>query len=110
MITPSIIKKSELEGALRMDAEYYQPEYLALNKKLQDKNPQLLKDISEIVYGTTPEGGVFEETGIPFIRSQNFDDLLIDTSNLVFCSEKFHTQNKKSEIKSGDILFAAVGA
>jgi len=28
MITYSIIQKLQLEGALRLDAEYYQPEYL----------------------------------------------------------------------------------
>ena len=27
MITYSIIQKSQLEGAKRLDAEYYQPEY-----------------------------------------------------------------------------------
>jgi len=110
MINYSIIKKSQLEGAYRLDAEYYQPEYLELNQKLQNSNPVFLKNVSKIVYGTTPKGGFFEETGIPFIRSQNFNDFIIDNSDLVFCSEKFNIQNKKSEIKSGDILFAAVGA
>jgi len=28
MIAYSIIQKSQLEGGLRLDAEYYQPEYL----------------------------------------------------------------------------------
>lgn len=30
----SVIQKSQLEGGLRLDAEYYQPEYLELTKKL----------------------------------------------------------------------------
>lgn len=106
----SIIQKTQLEGAHRLDAEYYQPEYLILDTKLKSQKSKLFKDISEIVYGTTPSGGVFEENGIFFIRSQNFSNLLVDTSDIVFCSEKFHSQNKKSEIKPGDILFAAVGA
>ena len=38
MITYSIIKKSELEGALRLDAEYYQPEYLNINSKIKNQN------------------------------------------------------------------------
>lgn len=91
-----------------MDAEYYQPEYLDLFSKI--KNKIFLKDISEIVYGTTPEGGIFEQSGVPFIRSQNFSNLLIEDNNLVFCSQKFHERNKKSEVLPGDILFAAVGA
>jgi len=106
----SIIQKSQLEGALRMDAEYYQQEFLDLNLKLKNQKSKLLREIGEVVYGTTPPGGIFEKTGIPFIRSQDFSDLIVDTSDLVFCSEKFHNQNKKSRIKPGDILFAAVGA
>ena len=95
---------------MRLDAEYYQPEYLNLISKIKNQKSKLLAEIGEIVYGTTPSGGMFEQSGIPFIRSQNFSNLLIDTSNLVFCSEKFNKQNKKSNIKPGDLLFAAVGA
>src|SRR3989344_74702 len=110
MITFSIIQKSQLEGALLLDAEYYQPEYLNLISKIKSQESKFIGEIGRVVYGTTPSGGIFEEKGIPFVRSQNFSDLLIDTSDLVFCSEKFHNQNKKSAIQSGYILFAAVGA
>ncbi len=110
MITFSIIKKSQLEGAFRLDAEYYQPEYLELKSKLQIQNPKSLGEIGKVAYGTTPHGGFFEKSGIPFIRSQNFSNLLVDTSDLVFCTKEFHKQNKKSAIHPGDIWFAAVGA
>jgi len=110
MITYSIIQKSQLEGGLRLDAEYYQPEYLILNSKLKNQRSKLLGEVGKVAYGTTPHGGVFEKSGIPFVRSQNFSNLLIDTSNLVFCTKEFHQQNKKSVIRPGDILFAAVGA
>jgi restriction endonuclease S subunit len=110
MITYSIIQKSQLEGALRLDAEYYQPEYLNLISNLKSQKSKFLGEIGKVAYGTTPQGGIFEKSGIPFIRSQNFSNLLIDTSDLVFCTKEFHQQNKKSAIQPGDILFAAVGA
>ena len=110
MTTYSIIQKSQLEGALRLDAEYYQPGYLNLISNLKSQKSKTLGEIGRVAYGTTPSGGVFEKSGIPFVRSQNFSNLLIDTSDLAFCSEKFHNQNKKSAIKPDDILFAAVGA
>jgi restriction endonuclease S subunit len=110
MITYSIIKKSQLEGATRLDAEFYQPEYLKFDQEIKIKKNKQLRDVGEIVYGTTPKGGHFEKNGIPFVRSQNFSNLIIDKSNLVFCKKNFHDRNKKSGIKSGDILFAAVGA
>ena len=105
----SIIQKSQLEGALRLDAEYYQPEYLELVDKLNEFRKFKIGEISDIVYGTTPTGGIFEENGVPFVRSQNFSLLNID-ENIVYCSESFHKQNKKSKVESGDILFAVVGA
>ncbi|PIS13558.1 MAG: hypothetical protein COT67_01095 [Candidatus Tagabacteria bacterium CG09_land_8_20_14_0_10_41_14] len=106
----SIIQKSQLEGGLRLDAEYYQPEYLDLIANLKSQKSKTLGEIGKVAYGTTPSGGVFDKSGIPFVRSQNFSNLLIDRSELVFCTEEFHKQNKKSAIKPGDILFAAVGA
>ncbi|KPJ56023.1 hypothetical protein AMJ49_05880 [Parcubacteria bacterium DG_74_2] len=109
MITYSIIQKSQLEGALRLDAEYYQPKFLELIKNLKSQKSKLLGEIDEVIYGTTPSGGVFEKKGIPFIRSQNFSLLNIN-DDFVFCSENFHQQNKKSKVEPGDILFAAVGA
>jgi len=110
MITYSIIQKSQLEGALRLDAEYYQSEYLSLISKIKSQKSKFLGEIGKVAYGTTPQGGIFEQSGIPFIRSQNFSNLLVDTSDLVFCTKEFHQQNKKSAIQPGDILFAAVGA
>jgi restriction endonuclease S subunit len=53
MITYSIIRKSQLEGALRLDAEYYQPEYLNLISKLKTQKSKLLNNIlqEELFYG-----------------------------------------------------------
>jgi restriction endonuclease S subunit len=109
MITCSIIKKTQLEGAHRLDAEYYQPEYLDIVKKLKGFQNIYIGQISKVVYGTTPTGGFFEKKGVSFIRSQNFSLLSID-NDFVFCSDEFHSQNKKSKVVPGDILFAAVGA
>jgi len=106
----SIILKSQLEGAKRLDAEYYQPEYLDNDKLLRRFNLHKIADIADVVYGTTPKGASFSEHGVPFIRSQNFDNSLIKISELVYCSEDFHNRNRKSEVMPSDILFAAVGA
>ncbi len=109
-MTFSIIQKSQLEGAKRLDAEYYQPEYLENDKKILKFKNDHIGNFASVVYGTTPSGASFLEEGVPFVRSQNFNSSMVDEPNLVFCSEEFHKRNKKSEIKRGDILFAAVGA
>jgi restriction endonuclease S subunit len=105
----SIVKLSELEGAKRLDAEYYEPVFNS-PKTLYKFNIRKLSAISEIAYGTTPPGGMFEETGIPFVRSQNFIMGMVNKAEIVFCNSEFHERNKKSAIRPGDILFAAVGA
>jgi len=108
MAVYSVIKLSELEGAKRIDAEYYEPIFDSL-KTLYKFDVRKLNTISDIAYGTTPPGGIFEEMGIPFIRSQNFTLGMINKAEIVYCNSDFHEQNKKSAIRPGDILFAAVG-
>jgi len=106
----SVIRKSQLEGAMRLDAEYYQPKYIQWTKHIEDIGYSELRAIGKIAYGTTPTGGVFEESGIPFIRSQNFTLLNVDVPSLAYCSDEFHRQNLKSVVKPADVLLAAVGA
>ena len=45
----SIIQKSQLEGAMRLDAEYYQPEYLEISKKIKLLNHSTLGEIISIL-------------------------------------------------------------
>jgi restriction endonuclease S subunit len=46
MITYSIIKKSQLEGAHRLDAEYYQPEYLELIDNLDKLGAVPIREVA----------------------------------------------------------------
>jgi len=46
MITYSIIQKSQLEGSHRLDAEYYQPEYLDITKNLNKLKAIPIKEIA----------------------------------------------------------------
>lgn len=46
MITYSVIQKSQLEGAKRIDAEYYQPEYFKYIETLNNLGAQPIKEIA----------------------------------------------------------------
>ena len=46
MITYSIIDKSQLEGAHRLDTEYYQPEYLEIVKNLDKLKAVPIKEVA----------------------------------------------------------------
>lgn len=66
----SYIQKSQLEGALRLDAEYYQPKYLDLTVKLSNlKHSQQINNFAKVLRGKNPIK--YTETGIPVIRAVN---------------------------------------
>lgn len=114
MITYSIIQKSQLESAKRLDAEYYQPEFLSNVEKLKNFGFHTLEEMSitDITKGETPlwRGDDYLSLGIPFLRSENLISSGLDLSNIVFVSEKVHERMKRSKIYPNDILIAIVGA
>ena len=79
MITYSLIKKSELEGALRMDAEYYQPEYLDYKKKLLSIAHVKLGEISFVTDGEHGSPIFDENSGIKYFSAQHPQDGFIDS-------------------------------
>lgn len=113
-MTYSIIQKSKPEGAKRLDAEYYQPEYLDNSEKIKNFGFDKLQSLSliDITKGETPlwRGDGYLDQGIPFLRSENLIPAGLNLSNLVFVSEKVHERMKRSKIYPDDILIAIVGA
>jgi len=95
----------------RIDAEYFYPEFLR-NEKLFRKHKVVYfnKNFVDIKFGTTPKGAHFQESGIPFVRSQNFSNGFIDDRDLVYIKKENHLEQIKSKIILKDILIAAVGA
>lgn len=74
---------------------------------------QRVKDVvNKIGNGVTPRGGseVYQEAGIPFLRSQNVHDEGLELSNVSFISLAIHDEMKNSQLKAGDILFNITGA
>jgi len=106
----SIIQKSQLEGALRLDAEYYQPEYLKLQKKLNKISSSRLNKVANINGGKRlPLGEDFSESGISYIRIVDIQNNFIDYENANFISEKLHDKLEKYQIRNKDILVTIVG-
>lgn len=50
------------------------------------------------------------DSGIPFLRSQNVRPFKFDTKNLLYISEEFHTEIKKSALTPGDVVVVRSGA
>ncbi len=106
----SIIQKSQLEGALRMDAEYYQPEYLNLEKKLRIFESKKLFDIAQVAGGKRlPIEETFSIEGIPYLRVMDIYATFVDLLGIKYISEKLHNLLKQYQIQKKDILVTIVG-
>lgn len=103
------VGRGGIEG--RFDPFYYKPQYRKMEETLKMSAYPIVKlhdVVDDIRNGSTPPGGKFEEEGIPFIRSQNFD--LDGVKVKQYITEDFHNQLERSKVKSGDVLIAVVGA
>ena len=113
MISYSIIQKSQLEGALRLDAEYYQPEYLNLISNLKSQKSKFLKELADKVFsgpfGSTLKSESYQMYGIPFIRIGDISDVFIERENLVYISEAEHKRIFSTHLNPGDIVFSKIG-
>ena len=100
MITFSIIQKSRLEGAKRLDADYYQPEYLDLERKLALVETKTIDEISKSVvsFGAYSLTSYIEwqESGVPYVNVGDIHEGYIDTSSIKHISEKVDEILKKS--------------
>jgi len=101
----SIIQKSQLEGAHRLDAEYYQPEFLDAMKKLS-KASTIAELTSDVRYGLYLEPNYLER-GVDFIRAMNLFDYDISGEILKIDGAKVPLEYK---LEAGDCLITRSGA
>jgi len=108
----SIIKLSELEGAKRIDAEYYKPEYLKLKQKLLQTKFVYFRDlVKEIIHlKEIKREYENEKKDYLFLLAQNVRSLMLDFSERKYISEEKANQMPKNLLEKGDILFIRTGA
>jgi len=109
----SIIYKNNLEGANRLDAEYYQPEYLKYSEQLNRLKLGSLNSLtSKIDVGfVSSMVSHFQDQGVPLLRTQNVCEFFVDAENdVVYIDEEFHKKLRKSQIFPGYLLLARSGS
>lgn len=112
MIT-STVCLTELYRHLRIDAEFYKPEYIQLECELEKKgNIKPLKQycnyIKKGIFDISP--GLYTETGVPLIRTSEIKNPLVSFSTTVFLSPDTHQEHFKTELLPGDIVVTKIGA
>lgn len=108
MAVTSVVKLSELEGATRMDAEFYQPKYLkvhhAVIKTEHVKIGEIVERCKKGIFDIKAEKYV--SSGIPFIRISNLKDGLIDDADMVFITPGIHQKEIKTEFHRNEIVLS----
>ncbi len=114
MITCSIIQKSHLESAHRLDAEYYQPEYLQVAEKIRSLPHKTLEDISESIvsFGAYALTNFiqWQKEGIPFIVAENIKEGFMSSDGVRYISDKTDEILKKSRVQEGQVLLSMSGS
>ena len=110
--TETIAIKSFKESFLsssRLDAEYYQPKYEDLLRRLDNCKIELLKDIVSITKSIEPGSDAYQEDGIPFIRVSNLSKLGI-TSTEIHISHDLIENLESLKPKKDTILLSKDGS
>jgi len=111
MITYSIIQKLQLEGAHRLDAEYYQPEYLENAKRILTLSYEVKKfsDLaSYITNGHTPLHADLSIGEVYFLTAEDVFDFFIDYGTAKRITELASTTELKKTILSNNDLLVTI--
>lgn len=113
MAVKSIIRLSKLEGAKRIDAEYYQPEYLENKNKLESLSYPLfsMRQLSSfITNGHTPLHADLSIGETLFLTAEDIYDFFItfETAKRI-TKEASHNELKRTMLKEGDLLITIKG-
>jgi len=109
MAVVSVVKLSELEGAKRIDAECYKPEYLVTDRLLLNRSKRLFS-LAEIKGGKRlPIGETFSKGGVSYVRVVDIQNFYVDLSHTKKISLELHKRLSRYQIKKEEIGIAIVG-
>jgi len=107
----SIIKKSELEGAKRIDSEYYRTDFIEAEKILKKIN--LIKLNQKNAFITDGQHGYFKldpKSEIRQITAQHIKDGFIHKESADRLSSDTHKKNLRASLQFEDVVLSTVGS
>ncbi|MEK7624152.1 MAG: restriction endonuclease subunit S [Patescibacteria group bacterium] len=105
----SCIKYADVLEARRYDAEYFKPEYLEIEEKLQSKNYLCFDEFSFITDGIHNSIDFDEKSDVLLFSAKAPKENFFDISGLSHISEIQHKQNPRTALKEGDVIISTVG-
>ncbi len=109
----SCVNYKKLDQGTRLDAEYYRPEFLEVEKLLRKANCKPLDDVSRSIksfgaYALCNEM-VLVDKGIPFIRCKDIKEGFVDFSDVLFIDDKTHHLLSKSAVTPEIVMLTMSG-
>ena len=109
----STVNLSRLYRHLRIDADFYRPEYIRVESQLKKKGivfplRKYCNYIKKGIFDISPD--LYTREGIPLIRTSEIKNPLINFSTTTFLDSITHQENVKTELKPNDIVVTKIGA
>jgi len=111
MTNYSIVQKSQLEGALRLDAEYYQPEYLNTISNLKNQKAKSFSNFLKLLYRyPTFYNLQYYKKGVLVLKGEDIlPEGFIENQSQNYISKKDAKRFPKTNLKEGDLIFSVRG-
>ena len=109
----SCVDYKKLDQGIRLDAEYYKPGFLEVEKILRKANCKRLEDVSKSIksfgaYALCNEM-VLVDKGFPFIRCKNIKEGFVNFSEVLFIDEATNRLLSKSTVTPYTVMLTMSG-
>lgn len=104
----STVRLSALEGAKRVDADFYQPHYLEMVKRLS-RYPKLAEYEPTVIHPVEVKRE-YEDEGLQLLFAQNIKPNRLDFSHVAFLPASLEAIIRKNKLQVGDVLVTRTGA
>ncbi len=111
----SVVDLSLLENeSIRLDPEFYKPEFLQNQLKIRRNKWDFLGNLSDSIksfgaYALCNEVK-YQLTGIPFLRCKDIQEGMVELSDVLYIDKKANSLLEKSEVKPKTVLFTMSGS
>ena len=103
----------EESHSLRIDADFFRPDYLEILDEIQNKKHENLKSKDRRIFsgpfGSFLKSESYQESGHPFIRISDIQDVYIEKEGMVYLDDKEFERVKKYQLDINDIVFSKIG-
>ena len=104
----------KMEDSFRIDSEFYQKQYVTMEKDLEKASAVPLKTkVKKIDVGCVCSmvGEFTENSKDPILlQTKNIDEFFVNETNTIHINQDFHNRSKKSQIHYRDVLIARSGS